>query len=472
MLKKRKRVSLKVYWMTRYLIVLAIGLAIVALISAIWIRHTNVQYRLDTMNFIAEESVNRITDATNNNREVPNGMLDDEQRFQRQAINPRIYIVNTEGQILSKDTRGPQLLQNIPKSILESEEEKQEITEMNGQTKTYYIVKKKIELDDKQVGWVIVLESEDAMTYSNQAYGQLAWMIAALALIGLGAIYYLTSRLAKPIKEVALAAKQVQQGNYAIELPNNSKEAEVYDLMTSFKEMASRLEQLESMRTELLAGVTHELKTPVTAIDGILQALKDGVVTGDEAREFILMAMVETKKMKTMVGDLLAFNSFAVNAIPIKIESREINQFVKESIKQWQKTQEFKDVKIILENNIEEVILELDPVRFQQIFTNLFTNAAQAMHEYGNIKVSLQSDSSMVRIFVQDEGKGIPNEEQTLIFDRFYRGENKKYAVRGLGLGLPLSKMMAQSIKGDLHLVHSDEQGTRFVLEITKVKKN
>lgn len=454
--------------MTRYLLVLAIGLIIVTLISATWIRHTNIEFRLGTMEFMAEEMVNRITDANDNNREIPKASAGDPGRFQRQDINPSVYITNTEGEIITNDTRGPRTFSEIPKSVLKSSNDKQELKGIDGVYETYYVVKKKIEINDKHIGWCVVMEREDSMTHSNQAYGQLALMIGTLALIGLGAIYYLTSRLAKPIKEVALAARQVQQGNYAIDLPDTSKEEEVYDLIDSFREMASRLQQLEAMRNELLAGVTHELKTPVTAIDGLLQALKDGVVTGEEAREFIMMAMVETKKMKTMVGDLLAFNSFSVNAIPIKLETREINQFMQETIVQWKMTKEFANVQINLVEQIDQNDLKLDPVRFQQIFTNLFTNAAQAMKEQGVINVYIQEDSTTVRIFVQDEGPGISPEEQALVFERFYRGESKKYAVRGLGLGLPLSKMMAQSIKGDLRLVHSDTNGTRFVVELKK----
>lgn len=468
MLKKRKRVSLKTYWMTRYLVVLAIGLLIVALISAIWIRHTNIDIRLGTMEFMAEEMVNRITDANENNREIPAPSAGDPERFQRQDINPSVFVTNKEGEIVTNNTRGPQKLQNIPEKILNSSEEKQQVTNTDGQTDTYYVVKKKIEINDEHVGWVVVMERKEIMTHSNQGYGQLALMIITLALIGLGAIYYLTSRLAKPIKEVALAAKQVQQGNYAINLPDDSKEEEVYDLMESFREMATRLQQLEAMRTELLAGVTHELKTPVTAIDGLLQALNDGVVKGEEARDFVSMAMVETKKMKTMVGDLLAFNSFAVNAIPVKLETKEINQFMKQTIVQWQMTQEESKVQVQLIEEIEATELQLDPVRFQQIFTNLFTNAGQAMKDKGNIDVRIQEDSKTVRIYVQDEGSGIPEEEQKLVFDRFYRGEEKKYAIRGLGLGLPLSKMMAQSIKGDLKLVQSNSNGTKFVVELRK----
>lgn len=422
--------------------------------------------------FMAEETTHRISD--NVDAGIPNGenpgLFRERDRFMNMDIKPVIYIVDTEGKIISSNRpKGPRE-QSIQADILSSSDEVQKLT-YNGTSKVFYAVKKKIEIDDEQVGWVVIVESKESLTHLNQEYGQLAIMIGSLALLGLGAIYFLSRRLATPIKEVAAAAKQVQQGDYNIKLPENLKEEEVYELVRSFKEMAMRLEQLESMRTELLAGVTHELKTPVTSISGLLQAIQDGVVSGDDAREFVKMAINETSKLKTMVGDLLAFNSFAVNAIPVKFEELEINQMVKDVVNRWRLMQDTDDIQLTLTTLKELVTVNIDAIRFQQIFTNLFTNAEQAMKGQGNINVVLHDEKESVVITVSDYGQGIPKEEQDLVFERFYRGENKKYEVRGLGLGLPLSKMMAQSILGDLHLVESSEKGTTFKLIIPKSNK-
>ncbi|MGE7923663.1 HAMP domain-containing sensor histidine kinase [Viridibacillus arvi] len=467
--RKKKRVSLTRYWTTRYLLTLCIGLTIIAFISAIWLRHTTLVYRLDMIEFMAEEMTHRISD--NVDAGIPSGdnpgLFRERDRFMNMDIKPVIYIVNTEGKIISSNRpKGPRE-QTIQADILSSSDEVQKLT-YNGTSKVFYAVKKKIEIADEQVGWVVIVESKERLTHLNQEYGQLAIMIGSLAFLGLGAIYFLSRRLATPIKEVAAAAKQVQQGNYNIKLPENLKEEEVYELVRSFKEMAMRLEQLESMRTELLAGVTHELKTPVTSISGLLQAIQDGVVSGDDAREFVKMAINETSKLKTMVGDLLAFNSFAVNAIPVKFEELEINQMVKDVVNQWRLMQDTDDIQLTLTTLKELVTVNIDAIRFQQIFTNLFTNAEQAMKGQGNINVVLYDEKESVVITVSDHGQGIPKEEQDLVFERFYRGENKKYEVRGLGLGLPLSRMMAQSIHGDLQLVESSEKGTTFKLIIPK----
>ncbi|MFJ5767012.1 ATP-binding protein [Lysinibacillus sp. NPDC093210] len=470
MFKKNRRISLLNYWTRRYLLTLFIGLAIISLISASWIRHTAFENRLDLMNFIAEETVYRLTDTTGSNGPTDGipGFIGNRERYNMREIDPILYVVDVKGNVLTSNRPMPPGSTNNVANLLDDEEgTKKILVEAEGKKTVQYVVKKKIERDNNVVGWVLVLEKKENLTKVQQEYGQLALLIGALAVLGWGAIYFLSKRLVRPIKQVAEAAKQVQEGNYTFDLPQNNKEEEIFELVTSFKEMANKLEQLERTRTELLAGVTHELKTPVTSISGLLQAVRDGVVTGKDAKEFIHMALLETTKMKTMVGDLLAFNSFAVDAIPVKLVTVNVNQLVRDAVAQWEVMEDEQNVKIQVNYLLESVNVQADVVRMQQIFTNLLTNAKQAMQE-GLVTITLRQKLDSVIIAVKDTGNGITQEDQAFIFERFYRGENKKYAVRGLGLGLPLSKMMAQSIGGDLRLVESNPTGTYF--EITLLK--
>ena len=423
------------------------------------------------MEFIADETVFRLTDTSGQNNGpmigIP-GFIGNRERSTMREIDPVLYVVDTAGNIVSSNRPMPPGGEKNVVNLLDGEEGTKKITiTSEGQELVQYVVKRKLQRDNKDVGWVLVLEKKENLTKVNQAYGLLALLIGALAVLGWSAIYFLSKRLAHPIKQVAEAAKQVQEGNYTFVLPQNSKEEEIYELVTSFKEMANKLEQLEKTRTELLAGVTHELKTPVTSISGLLQAVKDGVVTGQDASEFIQMALVETTKMKTMVGDLLAYNHFAVDAIPVKLEKMNVNQLVRDAVAQWEVMQDDEEVKIQMGFLVESVDVQVDVVRMQQIVTNLLTNAKQAMQE-GIVIITLLEKEGAVFITVKDTGHGIPQEDQAFIFERFYRGENKKYAVRGLGLGLSLSKMMAQSIGGDLRLIDSNSSGTCFEITLKK----
>lgn len=464
MFKRNKRISLLQYWTSRYLLTLFIGLAIISLISAAWIRHTTFENRLEMMEFLADETVYRLTDTSGPNNGPFNGIpgfIGDRERFTMREIDPILYVIDAKGNILTSNRPVPPGSAKNVASMIDGEEGTKEITV--GLEPVQYVVKRKIENSKQLMGWVLVAEKKENLTRVNQAYGQLAILIGALALLGWIAIYFLSKRLARPIKQVAAAAKQVQEGNYSVDLPLDSKEKEVYELVTSFENMAKKLEQLEKTRTELLAGVTHELKTPVTSISGLLQAVREGVVTGQDAMEFIDMAMVETTKMKTMVGDLLAFNHFAVDAIPVKLEPVDVNQLLREAVVQWEVMQEDDCVQVNFHLVEESIYVQADIVRIQQIMTNLLTNAKQSMDK-GAVTLTLEKQGDTISIIVADTGRGIPVEDQAFIFERFYRGENKKYAIRGLGLGLPLSKMMAQSIGGDLKLIESNTTGTSFEL--------
>lgn len=139
-------------------------------------------------------------------------------------------------------------------------------------------------------------------------------------------------------------------------------------------------------------------------------------------------------------------------------------ELVQEITHQWQIVQEVEQIELSIVKPEEPIIASTDPLRVQQILYNLLNNAAQAMDSAGKIVVSLSRTGDEIRIDVKDTGSGIPETEQPLIFERFYRGEEKKHLVRGLGLGLSFSKMIAQALGGKLLLSESSRAGSTFTL--------
>jgi signal transduction histidine kinase len=158
-----------------------------------------------------------------------------------------------------------------------------------------------------------------------------------------------------------------------------------------------------------------------------------------------------------MIADLLDFNSLAAGAFSIRLEECNLNELVRGIVKEWVVTQKQPvSYQVILPETT--IYRTTDPFRLQQIMINLLNNAYQSLNGHGSITVSLLENS----IDVMDTGTGIPKEEQSLIFERFFRGEKKKLKVRGLGLGLPFSKMLAKALHADLILKQSTEEGSTF----------
>ncbi|MFY9173831.1 MAG: HAMP domain-containing sensor histidine kinase [Peptococcia bacterium] len=470
-MKNNRRQPLLRYWGNRYLLTLLIGIIIIGILSVMIIRYNANQQRFKTLSVLAEDI------ALNTSRLGEHIMIDAALVWQMQRTirvlelegSVSVLITDNVGNILYTTLQVPplQILRGI--SIPQGQQHSVQKIDLQPDL-TYYTVNQAIMNGEKVLGYVIVLQPTKIVPRRTEDYQLLIIMLVGVALLGWLIIYSLTRNLVKPIKEVAGAAKQIVTGDYNLTLDKNPRELELFELVQSFQDMAEKLRQLETTRSEMLAGVTHELKTPVTAISGLLQAVRDKVVTGEEAEEFLEICSKETERLQKMVEDLLDYNSLTTGAIKVQKENHNLNKLVAEIIYQWQLGNEEKRVIFKTDFPEQAVNLDTDAMRLQQIIYNLLNNAVQSMREgdKGEIEIKLEVAEDNVKIDIRDNGPGIPPEEQELIFERYFRGAAKKDQVRGLGLGLSFSKMIARAMGGDLFLQNSSPQGSVFTIILNK----
>ena len=176
---------------------------------------------------------------------------------------------------------------------------------------------------------------QKAITYSPDTLLIVGLLFAALILCGWFTIYLLSRKLSKPIRQVAHAAEQIRTGNYDVNLNLDTREQEMNELVHSFREMSLRLQQLEEWRNLSLAGVTHELKTPVTSIKGLVMAVRDDIVSPQEGKEFLDIALKESERMERMVADLLDYNAMSAGSVAVRHERVDLSLLVGEIIYQW-----------------------------------------------------------------------------------------------------------------------------------------
>ncbi|MEH7248717.1 HAMP domain-containing sensor histidine kinase [Neobacillus niacini] len=465
-MKNKKRTTLLKYWTTRYLFTLIVGLIILGAGSLWWIQKTTLENRLNLMEYLAVETANRVIQSNGMMEVAPffNRMLEERSRVLQIDKEPELFITDLKGEEIFSRSRhmGPgrmgQKNQNkldVPSEVFENNDTIQKLdVESLG---VMYAVKSPIMESDNQIGWVVLMQSADELSEVKQEYRLLVILLVGLGLLGWIVIYLLSKKVLKPIQEVAHAAAQIKDGNYDLNLNTESNELEIVELVSSFTEMTNRLMQLEKLRAELLAGVTHDLKTPLTSISGLVQAVRDGVVTGEEREEFLDITLKEVNRLQTMIADLLDFNSLAAGAFSIRPDYCNMNEIVQEIVHEWSLTQPHSlRYQVVVPE--EMLYRTIDPLRLQQIMINLLNNASQSLNGEGVITVILSENS----IDIKDTGQGIPEAEQPYVFERFFRGEKKKLKVRGLGLGLPFSKMLAKALQGDLILKESSSKGSTF----------
>ncbi|MCH5584712.1 HAMP domain-containing histidine kinase [Shimazuella sp. AN120528] len=486
-----RRIPLIKHWTRRYVLILLLCLMIVGLVSNYWMKSLQIEDRLTFLKFFARDlaenqpplnqtkTPNSDIDASNHN-DFDENIRKRKERFidsKAQVINEKAYIQisNQYGSVIfqNQEVKDPEIEAILSNQKLVTSEAIETIhTKSVG---TLYHISEPIRKGNKVNGNLYLFISEKDLLGDISTDLCLTWLliIVLLGISGFFVIYWLSKRLTRPIRKVADAASQIRKGNYQVTLSEEEiREKEIYELVSSFKEMAVRLKKLEEIRTELLAGVTHELKTPITSISGLIQAVKDRVVDGEEVEEFLDISIAESKRLENMIEDLLDFNSYAVGALQVKLEKMNMNELLKEVIHHWQVTNrdDSTEVTVSLPENI--LWAHGDRLRIQQILFNLLRNSQAACKEDGMIKLKLYQDSKeMISVDVMDTGCGISLDEQPFIFERFFRGAAKKDRVRGLGLGLPFSKMLAKAQKGILVLKESSSDGTIFTLLLPKANK-
>lgn len=472
------------YWSVRYIVILFAVCAVIGLVSIYWIRETAKDNRLQTSSLFVQNIAERL--GGENDLEIPKNLDDivgNKLQYFDVDSNFCLYVIDEDGH----------LKYSMPQMTQQEFNKKWDYNELISPQSKFNLISSPVYGHSlKEVGKTVLIQSNQSLTNSESIITVIIVMLVIFTSAGLLTIYLLSSRLSLPLRQVTAATQRIEKGDYCIDnLQVKTQEREITQLVESFSGMATRLKQLEDWRILSLAGVSHELKTPVTSIKGLIHAVKDEVVTGEEAEEFLNLALQETGRLDRMVADLLDYNVFASGNVSMRSDRVELTGLLGEVVQQWKLIDNHQEVECELGIPEDEVYIIGDALRIRQIIVNLLNNCLQAKHSERNlmIKVRLQcnkpdteSDSELnaerdtkshieqgterehVILEIEDNGIGISLEDAPNIFERFYRGERKSARPHGLGLGLTYSQQLAHAQGGDLTLKSTSKNGSVFVV--------
>lgn len=230
--------------------------------------------------------------------------------------------------------------------------------------------------------------------------------------------------------------------------------------------------RLDKMRKEFVANVSHELKTPITAIRSYSETLLEGGVPEDMQNKFLGVIEKEADRMNRLVLDLLLLSNIDYKkGEEVKVAS--VTEKVKDAIDKLRILADEKKQKLIYTLADEELKALIDPDALEQIITNLISNAIKYTNEEGTIEVKLYSKMAKIHIDVSDNGIGIPEKDQKRIFERFYRVEKgRSRKMGGTGLGLSIAKEMANAYKADIVFTSKFGVGSTFSFIIDEYKES
>ncbi len=472
------------FWTRRYAGVLIAILIILGIIAGVWIKVNQNKQNFQLLQARAEQlsvsylrSIELLQLQPSSRQEalsttpastVTPATLATPMEIARPVAQDFMQIFNEDGHSLvyfsSLDTSLPETLANTPTtidSVLSGESTKEKI-KINDST--WLRVGIPLRKEGDVIGALYLSTPAPEILLNIETYGFLVLIILGIAFGGWLVIYHLSKKLILPLHQLTEAARKVSEGDYSPNLPSATsvKEAELQQLFSSFQIMAKRLQQLEQMRTDLLAGVSHELRTPITSIRGMIQAVQGGIVTGDTADQFLVTTLEEAKRMQKMVEDLLDFASLESSAIHGDFVLLSLSEVVEGAIQQIHSIEGFKEIDIDVSPLIKPLKIVADRGHLKQILLNLFMNSARA--EATKIMLSITFEEKKLHLDIVDNGKGIAEPEIPYIFERYYRGDSKRKKKQGLGLGLPLSRLLAEANHCELFLVSTSPDETKFRL--------
>lgn len=291
--------------------------------------------------------------------------------------------------------------------------------------------------------------------------GGLLALVAALIIT-----LFISRRLSAPIHALTLATRKVSGGDFSVKV-NSGGNDEVGELVTNFNSMAAELSLAEERRRNLIADVAHELRTPVSDIRSYLEAMHDDLMPAsqtnlDSIYEDIIL-------LSRLINDLQLLAIADAGELNLVYQPDNIARVITSAVASVQPRANNKGVSLKLDLPDQLPVVEIDSQRISQILYNLLDNAIRHTPHGGEIRVAIQEHNEHVEVIVSDNGEGIPPEDLTHIFERFYRvDKSRAKATGGNGLGLTIAKRLVEAHGGKIKVQSEIGKGSRFAFTMPK----
>ena len=280
--------------------------------------------------------------------------------------------------------------------------------------------------------------------------------------------YFISRKLSKPITKISDEAKKLADGNFSANFKTSSDIYEISELADSLNYAKDELFKTESLKRDLMANVSHDLKTPLTMIKAYAEMVRDITYNNKEKREENLNTIIdETDRLTLLVNDILDLSATQSGNTTLNIEEIDLIELINQVIKRFNILTTKENYHFIF-NHPDKVIIKADNKRLYQVIYNLVNNAINYTGDDKKIYINIIEEKHKYKIEIKDTGKGIKKEDIKHIWDKYYHSDKKhKRNNYGTGLGLSIVKNILQT-HNFKYGVTSSNKGSTFYFEILK----
>ena len=278
-------------------------------------------------------------------------------------------------------------------------------------------------------------------------------------------------RVRRPVKRILDGMEKIMEGDFSARIPylQGEDSGNEYDeIIKGLNHLAEELSGVETLRTDFISNVSHELKTPLAVIQNYGTILQNPELSEKEQMEYAKAITEQTRKLSALITNILKLNRLENQQIFPEKQDYNLSEQICECLLGFEQAWEKKNLEI--ETDIDEdVMVCQDAELLSLVWNNLFSNAVKFCKEEGTVSVSVKKEKDGVLVSVSDEGCGISPEVGAHIFEKFYQGDTS-HATQGNGLGLALVKRVIDIVGGEIHVQSVLGKGSTFLVRLVECK--
>ncbi|AND84701.1 HAMP domain-containing protein [Clostridium tyrobutyricum] len=314
-------------------------------------------------------------------------------------------------------------------------------------------------------------------------FGAKAVAIGFAVTFGIGGLHQflfnknLEKEIFRPISKLKKGFDEISKGNYEVTVEDNA-DSEIKDLVDSFNEMAKKLNEgvklkkaYEENRKLLIANISHDLKTPITSIQGYIETmLERQELPKDKINKYHKIIYNNSVYMNRLIEDLFLFSKLDMQKLELNLQKIDASAFMFDLMEEFKYDLEDRGIEFYYKEDLEKAFyINVDGKRVNQIFRNIIGNAIKYGYDNMRIEVTLYEGKNHVCIDVKDNGPGIPEDKLPNIFNRFYRIDHARTKdLMSTGLGLAIAKELVESHNGEIKVSSMEGIGTCFTIMLPK----
>ena len=303
--------------------------------------------------------------------------------------------------------------------------------------------------DVLSLGWEVPLELE---------------MVGSCLLIGILVTSQLSRYFFNPIKKLRSAMDKIAEGDYSVRLEDKSNSKEIMEIYTGFNLMAHELSVTEILQTDFVSNVSHEFKTPITAIEGFSVLLQESENLDEDQLDCIHKILFNSRRLSSLLGSILLINKLENQQVSTKQSKYRLDEQIRQSVVALEPAWEQKNIE--LDVDLERTHYCGNEAMMRHVWDNLISNAIKFTPENSTVKIRLSAEREHLTVRIADQGPGLSEETQKHMFDKFYQGDTS-HKQDGNGLGLSLVKRILAIEQAEIYAENLPEGGCCFTVKLS-----